>query len=154
MPAVLAFMLVLIAGQACAETTAAPAPVGGSPPYTALAIMAPSDEETLRDNGGNVTIRIAATPRLKRRAQHRLRVLLDGALQPVSSDQMTLTLQNLDRGSHQLVAIIVDAQQAELIRSDAVTIYLHRRSLLHPNQKPRNEDKKPRRKFFGLIPAS
>jgi hypothetical protein len=112
--------------------------------YTVLRIVQPAPEATLRDNGGDVTVTMVPTPRLQRRFEHRLRLILDGVMLPVSSARSTLTLQNLNRGTHVLVAVIVDAGQVEIIRSQPVKFYLHRRSLRHPNQtkKPEKPDKK------------
>jgi len=127
---------------AAEEPTLAGDGVGGAEPYATLVILEPAAEATLRDNGGNVPIRVTTSPRLQRHAGHRLRVALDGTLRSDSSTRARITLRNVDRGRHEIVAVIVDETQTELARSRPVTFYLHRRSLLHPNQKAKSGDKK------------
>ena len=53
-----------------------------------------------------------------------------------------LTAHNIDRGTHQLAAVVVDARGGELQRSPSITVHLQRTSLNQParggaNQAPR-----------------
>ncbi|MGD9602068.1 MAG: hypothetical protein AB7O21_04240 [Gammaproteobacteria bacterium] len=128
----LLLVLMWISAQVAAEA-AQPAPAA----YGSIEILSPQHEETLRDNGGDVTVRVRTRPRLRAGTGHHLRILLDGRLQGIASERTEIGLRNLDRGSHQIVAVIVDADGQELVRSAPVTVYLHRRSLLHPNVKSR-----------------
>lgn len=135
-------LLLLCGSLAAAVATPASAAQTTATRYTRLTIIEPASDATLRDNGGNVTIRVESRPRLKTAARHRVRVLLDGKPQALEFEKSVATLKNVDRGSHELVAVIVDRNDAELVRSQPVTFYLHRRSLLHRNQKSANGDKK------------
>jgi len=133
------FLLLLWMPVHVAAETPPPAPTA----YESLEILSPAHEETLRDNGGNVTVRVRATPRLRTGSAHRLRILLDGRLQDAASERSAITLRNIDRGSHEIVAVIVDPDGRELVRSAPVTLYLHRRSLLHPSVKSRPKAPQP-----------
>ncbi len=120
------------------HVSAAPAT---KPPYQRLSIATPLNQATLRDNGGDVTVRVELTPPLQRDHRHRLKLLVDGRRKTWPGDELTLVLKNVSRGTHEIVALVVDSRNAELVRSAPVTIYLHRRSLLHPNQKEQRAKK-------------
>ncbi|MBS1220075.1 MAG: hypothetical protein H6R21_3208, partial [Proteobacteria bacterium] len=46
----------------------------------------------------------------------------------------SVTLENLDRGSHTLQGQIVDARGEVLMSSETVTVHLHRQSVLAPQR--------------------
>lgn len=104
--------------------------------YTALTIVSPANEATLRDNAGNVEVKVSLSPALQ--SGHQLVLLVDGSSQGgVSGNSISLT--NLNRGSHQLQAEVRDAEGKSLISSAAVTVYLHRHSsLFKPSTAPTN----------------
>jgi hypothetical protein len=117
------------------------APVTAPAPYQQLLLTEPLDQTTLRDNGGDVTVRVELSPPLQLAHRHRLKLLIDGRLRTLPGGELSLVLKNLDRGTHVIVALVVDQGNTELMRSAPVTIYLHRRSLLHPNQKEKRAKK-------------
>jgi hypothetical protein len=91
--------------------------------YAALAIVAPANDEGLRDNAGNVTIVAGVEPDL--RPGHLLEILLDGAV--VSSGAgNTATLTEVERGTHTLEARILDDQGTVLITSQPSTFHMLR----------------------------
>ncbi|WP_417349795.1 DUF4124 domain-containing protein [Ferrimonas sp.] len=102
-------------------------------PGYSLAILSPEQDATVRSNQGKLTIRVAADP--KPAADHSLQLLVDGQAHRLQGHR--LTLNNLDRGTHQLQAVVVDQQGALLAQSPAVTIHLHRQSRLFG--KPRHQ---------------
>ncbi|BDY03043.1 DUF4124 domain-containing protein [Ferrimonas sp. YFM] len=102
-------------------------------PGYSLAILSPQQDATVRSNEGKLTIRLATEP--KPAPDHSLQLLIDGQAHQVTGSR--LTLANLDRGSHQLQAIIVDQQGALLAQSPPVTVHLHRQSRLFG--KPRHQ---------------
>jgi hypothetical protein len=100
--------------------------------YSSLHIQQPEPDATIRDNTGAVPVAVAIEPNLNHAAGHRLQFLLDG--QPVGDPgtQTTTSLSNVDRGAHQLQAVVFDASGNELKRSDSVRFYLHRQSVNFP----------------------
>ncbi|WP_028109312.1 DUF4124 domain-containing protein [Ferrimonas futtsuensis] len=115
-------------GQRSAEAAA---------PSYSLAILSPQQDATVRSNVGKLTIRVAADP--KPAPDHNLHLLVDGQAHPVQGQ--SLTLNNLDRGTHQLQAVVVDHRGAMLAQSPPVTIHLHRQSKLFG--KPRHQQPLP-----------
>ena len=83
--------------------------------YTALVIQSPTNDETIRENTGNLTVVAVLTPEI--RPGHRIRLLLDGAVVSESS-QAIFDLQNIDRGTHTLTTELVDQSGKVLISSD------------------------------------
>lgn len=95
-------------------------------PYKSLAITSPSDGETLRDNPGQVTVTISLSPPLQARFGHKLELQVDGRPfgQPGTATQFQL--QNLDRGTHSLLAEVLDKEGQVFASSKSVVFYLHR----------------------------
>lgn len=100
--------------------------------YSELSIQQPQQDATIRDNTGAVPVAVAIEPKLNGAAGHRLQFLLDG--QPVGEPgtQTTTTLPNVNRGAHQIQAVVTDGSGRELKRSDSITFYLHRQSVNFP----------------------
>ena len=102
--------------------------------YTSLQITTPEDDQAIRENAGNVTIVVKAEPALDTSQGHRVEVLVDGVVSG-SGEQMSVLLNNLDRGTHVVIAQIVDADGNPLISAEPVTFHLLRYSaLLRPRQ--------------------
>ncbi len=114
-----------------APITPRPAEPEAPAAYARFDLLAPADDATLRENTGAITLSFAVDPPLKTGAGHRLVVLLDGA--PVSEGKSaTLTLENVDRGTHTLQGQIVDARGTVLMSSPSITVHLLRHSILAP----------------------
>lgn len=91
--------------------------------YRSLNIASPADDETIRDNSGNVSVIAVTNPRLQ--SGHRLRLLMDG--QPAQDGvQSQFDLQNVDRGSHSIALEIIDASGSVIKRSESSTFHLQR----------------------------
>ncbi len=99
--------------------------------YSAISVTSPANEATIRDNTGTVKVSVSLSPAL--RSGHKLVLLVDGA-QKGESTSGSFTLDNLDRGSHSLMAQVVDKAGKTLISSAPVTIYLFRQSVIRPNR--------------------
>ena len=109
------------------------APTAPAADYTRFDMTSPSDDQTLRDNTGAVNVSFAVDPPLKVQQGHRLVVLLDGEAQsPVQGT--SLTLQNVERGTHSLQGRILDDRGQVLASSKTIKIHLHRQSVLLPNR--------------------
>lgn len=91
--------------------------------YDSLAITQPMNDETIRSNEGKITALARVTPDIA--PDHRFRWQMDGeVVQNVNSPE--LRLNNVDRGSHNLQAEIVDADGKVIISSDTITFHLMR----------------------------
>lgn len=103
-----------------------------APGYQQLTITAPVQDETLRDNTGDVQVKIGLTPELNAAAGERLQYFLDGQPygKPAVAEQMLMP--NVDRGAHTVSVAIVGPSGKEIKRSDDVRFYLHRQSINFP----------------------
>ena len=97
--------------------------------YTSLAITSPSNEENLRGNEGDVYITFQASPTLNTRRGHQYVVSLGGK-EVYKGTQNSVTLKNVDRGTHVLTAKVVARNGRTIISSTPVQFTLHRFSAL------------------------
>lgn len=98
--------------------------------YDIFAIDSPADEEGVRANDGSVNIVVGISPRIH--PNHSIRMHMDGA--PVGQDQKIpyFNLANVDRGSHELVAMVINDETQEIVQiSKSVTFHLLRTSNLN-----------------------
>lgn len=100
--------------------------------YTGAAVVQPANEQTVHDNDGNVTVRVAVTPGLA--PGHRVVLLLDG--RPIGQQMGgTFPLSGIERGAHTLQAQVVDSNGKTLIASHPVTFYMWQASRLFPGRR-------------------
>tara|TARA_R110001592_G_scaffold4275_1_gene23880 strand:+ start:3869 stop:4483 length:615 start_codon:yes stop_codon:yes gene_type:complete len=109
--------------------------------YNTLQIASPADDEGIRANDGNLTLVINTEPPLS--PGHLLRASVDGTLQQSAvagngQSSQQITLPELDRGSHQIVAIVTNARGEEVQRSDAITVHIQRTSVFQPGRTNQN----------------
>ena len=104
------------------DTTAkkfVPKPLG----YEEFKVTSPSNDATIRDNGGNVRVSLSLSPGLQR--GHDIEVIMDG--QSIGGGKGTsVTLTDVDRGTHTVQAAVKDAQGKEIARSNSVIFHLRR----------------------------
>ncbi len=110
--------------------------------YSTFTIDSPVNEETIRDNLGNISLLVTLEPELVAKDGHRIQYFLDGKPHGRKTVDLQKTLVNVERGEHQLSAVVVDNDGKVIIDSEPVTIYLKRESIKHPNN-PRNPANKP-----------
>ena len=89
--------------------------------YDRLTILAPANEETVRENAGNVTVAIALTPPL--RAGDQLVLYMDGNRSPVRAQGTSFRLENVNRGTHTIGVRVLD--DAGRIAAEAETSIFH-----------------------------
>lgn len=102
--------------------------------YEVLAIEQPSNDEAIRANDGNLYVVVALSPHLARK--HSMRLLMNGAA--AGSDQKVpyFSLSNIDRGTHQLTAQIIDDETGEVLQSsESLSFHLLRTSRLQNNRR-------------------
>lgn len=112
------------------ETTAEKKP----PPidYDWLRITFPADDMPVRENSGRLEVTVEMDPPLQRGAGHRLVLKLDGRIVASILTGNRFVLENVDRGTHELVAEIQDPQGRPLKTSPPVTFHMLRVSRLLP----------------------
>ena len=93
--------------------------------YSELAIIQPGNDETIRDNAGNVIISVHLTPRLFAEQGHQLIIEMDGQMINNGTSN-TVRLENIDRGTHNVTAYITDDQGQELATANGITFHLKR----------------------------
>lgn len=121
-------------GQTAPEEEAeTPKPAASS--YTRVEIVSPEQDETIRDNTGQVAVSIALQPRL--RPGHSLTLVMDGAVLVENLKTTSLPMSNIDRGSHELRVLVMDDQGREVGSSEPVTFHLHRAALGTARPSPR-----------------
>lgn len=92
-------------------------------------ILSPADDQALRSDDGSMSVEVAVAPAL--RPGDVVEILLDGRVVTRSETQVAL-LAAVDRGTHQLVARVVDPNGLELATSSPVSVHLLRHSSAHP----------------------
>jgi hypothetical protein len=99
--------------------------------YSSIEVVAPPDDETLRDQQ-SVAVDVAIEPALMVDLGHRVVLYVDGVAVGEPSDSPQFVLPGMARGSHQVAAAVVDAGGAELIRSTATVFHFHKTSVADP----------------------
>lgn len=103
-------------------------------PEIAVSIVSPADDEAVVNTAGNLTVRTAVEPALETVPGRRLRLLLDG--RPVATAETdSLSLSNVDRGTHQLRVQVLDPDEQVLAESAPSTFHLIRPSVNLPGRK-------------------
>ena len=91
--------------------------------YAEFKVTSPSNDATIRDNGGNVRVSLSLSPSL--RSGHSIEVMMDG--RSIGSGKGTsVTLTEVDRGTHTVQASVKDAEGKEIVRSNSVIFHLKR----------------------------
>ncbi len=108
-------------------TTPGKAPREAKFTYRLLEIVQPAHDAALRNNAGELSVSVTSEPVLQ--PGHLYRLVLDGSPMATTSEP-GFTLQNVDRGSHQLIVEIVDSGGQALQSSPPHTFHLLRTSLV------------------------
>lgn len=107
------------------EEPSPPALENEMPDY-GLMITAPSQNEAIRENSGDVTISSTIVPELNTERGDRLVFTLDGNLKSAAQDSTSYTFTNVDRGSHIAVVSVVDKTGTVLKSSKSILFHLQR----------------------------
>lgn len=102
-----------------------PKPKPAPPRYRSLKVTAPENDAVIRDNEGKVTVTIATDPKLQTERQHAIGFYLDGKYIDKTTSN-TYVLENLDRGTHELIVVIQDANGKPLKSADKIVFHLKR----------------------------
>jgi len=100
-------------------------------PYSTFRIASPKNEQTLPTGyAGNVQVELSIEPEL--RDDHRVRLLVDGQISQSAMHSPVFMVTGLERGEHQLVAELLDADGRVRHRSEPVTLFVQRASVNLP----------------------
>ena len=99
--------------------------------YSAFIIVSPENDSTVRDNSGNATITLSLTPELKIDSGHSISAFVNGIKNVSNSTSLAITINNINRGSHSVHAVVTDAEGNSLIQSNSINIHLKQFSKLH-----------------------
>ncbi len=106
--------------------------------YSAISIVEPANETTVRNPQGYVPVTVEVKPQLAE--GDGLQLVLDGVVVGKPQQTSSFSLQGIERGSHQLVAQIVNTNGTVLSSSDPITI-----NMMQPrvNTGPMNQRRSP-----------
>ena len=93
---------------------------GSEQPYRSLSIGGVPDEQALRANNGTFVVNAQLDPPLKQ--GHQVRFLLDGIPQAAPSSNMSLQLNNVDRGTHLLEVEVLSGEQVVQRSAEQFTV--------------------------------
>ena len=102
--------------------------------YEQFLIIFPANNEPVRDNAGNVMVQLEIQPGLV--SGHTIDLVMDGRRLGGSGQTTQVMLNNVDRGSHTVQAIILGQDGEEVARSNSVTFHLQR--VVAPRARPRS----------------
>jgi len=103
-----------------------------APAYETVRIVSPAHDQAFWSAVGEVAVQLETKPELRVEAGHRLRLYVDG--RPVEGllEATAVRLRNVNPGTHELRAEIVDGAGRVLAESEPVTFHLLRPSRLRP----------------------
>ena len=115
--------------QPQATVRMAPPPAVSKPTvhYQVLRILVPEPDASIHNGSGNMIVTLNSEPGLL--PGHSYRLLLDGEPQGETSRSPVFSLQHVDRGTHQLVAEIIDSAGLIVERTPAQPFHMHRMTL-------------------------
>jgi hypothetical protein len=100
-----------------------PLPLAYAGNYSEVRIVAPQADETVHDNSGNLTVKIAVSPPLNAGAGDYLTLLLDNNA-VASGTNPSFALNGINRGSHTLVLNVNAADGTVLASSPQVIFHM------------------------------
>lgn len=95
-------------------------------PYTQFEIVSPKDQATLQ-NQVTIPVTLAIKPDLQ--PGDKIQIYLDGKAKGTASTGTQFQLNEVDRGTHQLSATIINSNQQIIKQTNTITIYNHRASV-------------------------
>ncbi len=90
--------------------------------YSHFEIASPANDATIRNNNGVFQVALDIRPKLVK--GHRIKLEVDGAA--VAGSSQIISLTNIDRGTHTLIAYILSTDNAVMATTKPVIVHLHR----------------------------
>ena len=100
--------------------------------YDEFMITSPENDETIRENNGDVNVDIKIKPQLRTKIKHKIVLLLDGKPVGEPGSATSFALHGIERGQHSLSAKVIDKKGETIKTSGSVTVHLKRFSSLQP----------------------
>ena len=94
--------------------------------YSYFKITDPENDATIRENNGNFSISLGIKPALNTQKGDYIQVLMDGKIVKDKLSGTSVAFTNIDRGAHQISAMIKNKKGRTLKKSQTIIIYLHR----------------------------
>ncbi len=98
--------------------------------YTNFEIMQPENDQTIRNDEGNVSVGLLLTPGLAE--GHSLQIFIDGTKVDGTMRSTQFNLKGLSRGSHTLKVSVVDDQDNTLAEASGVVFHLRKSAIDTP----------------------
>ncbi|MCG8672042.1 MAG: DUF4124 domain-containing protein [Pseudomonadales bacterium] len=92
--------------------------------YQSLEITSPVQDENFINNMGTVTVTVQSTPTLN--PEHQVQLLFNGVKRAGPSATTSFSFSNLDRGTYEAKAQVIDTQGKTLITSPPITFHVKR----------------------------
>lgn len=102
-------------------------------PYDSFVIDSPVNDETIRNNLGNIEMLLTLEPELSAKDGHRIEYYVDGKVQGRKTVDLEKILVDVERGEHMLSAAVLDRSGKVIISTAPVKVFMHRASIQHPN---------------------
>lgn len=99
--------------------------------YTEFKIISPEDDTTIHNNQGIVNISLEMSPELNKK--HDIIFLLDG-IKVSKGKSLQFATNNIDRGTHSIMAVIKNEMGKVIQQSNKVTFHLRKASKLFKNR--------------------
>lgn len=110
--------------------------------YESFEVAYPSDDATIRSNDGNLNISLDLSPSLK--SSDRVFIYVDGKkVIEEGSRSLSASLNNLDRGTHSLFAVVRSEDGDVLINSNTVNFHIQRNSIINNPLNDANNSSSP-----------
>lgn len=105
--------------------------------YNSLAVVSPGADETIRSNPGILDIKLKLTPKLNIKAGDTVTILVDNYVMLKNTTQLSVKIPDINRGTHNVQALVTSKQGDILIKSDNVQFFMKRHSILNdPRTRP------------------
>ena len=97
--------------------------------YKDFDIVSPANKETIRNNP-NITVSLKLSPVLNVEEGHSIWLLVDGSPVVKKSESTSLQIGYLDRGAHNIQALVKDFSGKIIVRTRTTLVYVHHTSVL------------------------
>lgn len=104
--------------------------------YKEIRLSKPADDEAVRNNAGNVTFEFVVTPALQTELGHSISLMIDGSTVKSGLQTTSVSIEHMDRGTHQVQLKIVDGKGKTLKASPVSKFHLLRYSKLFKKPAP------------------
>lgn len=95
-------------------------------PAYQLTITSPQHDESIWENAGTITVNVIITPELSTERGDQLIFKIDGNQIGLAQSSTSLIVENMERGSHIALVMVVDKSAKVIRQSKSVLFHIHR----------------------------